>query len=125
MEDNLADAGLVREALEEYAVECELLLITNGERAIDFILRFDEEGLPCPDLVILDLNLPRKPGTDVLRRMRASRCAHVPVVILTSSDRQKDKDEAAGLGASGYIQKPSRLAEFIELGRVFKTMLGA
>ena len=123
VEDNPADAGLVREALEEHAVECELVLITNGERAIDFILRLDEKGLPCPNLVILDLNLPKRPGADILRSIRASRCGHIPVVILTSSDSQKDKDDAARLGASGYFQKPSRLDEFIELGRVFKTML--
>jgi len=124
VEDNPADSGLVREALKEHAVDCELILMTDGEQAIDFIQCLDAGQLPCPDLVILDLNLPKRPGRDVLARMRASPgCSRVLVVILTSSNNQKDRDDAARLGASRYIQKPSRLHEFIELGRVFKEML--
>ena len=124
VEDNPADVGLVREALDEHSVDCELLLINNGERAIRFIADADTQRTRCPDLVILDLNLPKKPGRDVLEKIRESRnWKHVPVAVVTSSDAPKDKDEAGRLGASRYVRKPSRLANFLELGAVFKAML--
>ncbi len=125
VEDNPADVDLVREALEEYAVRCELVLTRDGEHALEFIEGVEMGKTHCPDLVILDLNLPKKPGQEVLRRVRASlKCNHVPVVVLTSSDSQKDKEDTAGLGASTYLLKPPRLSEFLKLGEAFKRMLG-
>jgi DNA-binding response OmpR family regulator len=126
IEDNPADANLVREALEEHAVECELFLLTNGEKAVELIHLMDLEQIPPPDLVILDLNLPMKPGSRVLEEFRASsRCARVPIVVLSSSDSQKDREQAARLGASSYYTKPTRLMEFLKLGGIFKQMLGS
>lgn len=124
IEDNPGDAGLVREALEEYAVRCELTVIDNGELALEFIESFVSGESACPDLIILDLNLPKRPGTDILGRIReSSNCNHIPIVVLSSSDSQKDKDEVAALGAFRYVRKPSRLAEFLKLGGVFRDML--
>ena len=125
VEDNPADAALVREALEEHGVDCEVVVINNGERAIEYISELEEQQKPRPSLVILDLNLPRRPGIEVLRRMRASTYSSgIPVAILTSSESQRDKDETASMGAARYLRKPFRLAEFIQLGSVFKEMLG-
>lgn len=125
VEDSPADAGLVREALEEYEVRCELIVISDGESATDYIDAIDRENGTCPDLIILDLNLPKVPGRDVLRHMRASeRCRDTLVAVLTSSDNQKDREEAARLGASVYLRKPSRLADFLKLGGVFSDMMG-
>jgi two-component system, chemotaxis family, response regulator Rcp1 len=124
VEDNPADVGLLREALEEHAVDCDLIVIDNGEDASEYIAGIDARQVPCPDLVILDLNLPRKPGRDVLVSVRASvTCGQVPVVILTSSGIQADRDDAVRLGASRYIQKPTRLDDFLALGLTFKAML--
>jgi CheY-like chemotaxis protein len=124
VEDNPADANLVREALEEHQVECELLLITNGEKAIEFIQQVESGQDPPPDLVILDLNLPMKPGSRVLQQFRASsRCPRVPIVVLSSSDSYKDRQQARRLGASRYCKKPTRLMEFLSLGGIFKQML--
>jgi two-component system response regulator len=124
VEDNPGDAGLVREALEEHATDCELTLVTDGESAIQFIRAIDGQAVPCPNLIILDLNLPRRTGREVLEFMRAnSWCSHVPIVILSSSDGRKDREDASRLGATKYIRKPSRLEEFIKLGAVFKGML--
>jgi chemotaxis family two-component system response regulator Rcp1 len=124
IEDNPADSNLVREALEEHEVECELLLITNGEKAIEFIRQVDAEEAPPPDLVILDLNLPIKPGSRVLEQFQASsRCARAKIIVLSSSDSHKDKEQAARLGASRYYKKPTRLMEYLKLGGVFKQML--
>jgi CheY-like chemotaxis protein len=124
VEDNPADAGLVRLALEEHGVEGELIIIPDGEIAISFIQALDIDGTRCPDLAIVDLNLPKKPGREVLERMRLSqRCRHIPVVILSSSDAQQDKADAARFGASQYIRKPSKLEEFLSLGLIFKAAL--
>jgi CheY-like chemotaxis protein len=125
VEDNPGDVGLVREALNEHEVECELTVLTDGERAIQYIDEVDAGEAPCPELVILDLNLPRRPGREVLERMRTSvKCGHSPVVILSSSDGRKDREEAAQLGATRYLKKPSRLDDFMDLGAVFKEILG-
>ena len=124
VEDNPADVELVMEALEEHEVSCELLLATNGERAVTFLDEIEAGKQPCPDLLILDLNLPRRSGKEILERMRAgSICQHVPVVVLTSSDSQADKDAVARFHPSRYLLKPLALEEFLQLGGVFKRLL--
>jgi CheY-like chemotaxis protein len=123
-EDNPADVELVREALEEHEVSCEVLVVSNGEQAINVLDQIDAAGQPCPDLFILDLNLPKRSGVEVLGRLRSgSTCRHVPVVVLTSSDSTRDKDAVAGFNPSRYIRKPLVLEEFLELGGVFKELL--
>ena len=124
VEDNPADVELLVEALEEHAVSCELLIVTNGERAAIFLDEIDAGKQSCPDLFILDLNLPRMSGTEILERMRgSSACQHVPVVILTSSDSQKDKDAVARFNPCRYLRKPITLESFLRLGAVFKDLL--
>ena len=99
-------------------------MISDGESAIAFIQAIDAEADPCPDLAIIDLNLPKKPGREVLARMRQSeRCRHIPVVILSSSDAERDKADAVRFGASRYVRKPSKLDDFLSLGAVFKAAL--
>jgi chemotaxis family two-component system response regulator Rcp1 len=124
-EDNPADAGLVRKALEEYGVEGELIVIADGEKAIQFIQGLDADpSVECPGLAIIDVNLPKRPGREVLERMRLSeRCRHIPVVILSSSDAERDRADAVRFGATRYIRKPSRLEEFLSLGAIFKAAL--
>lgn len=125
VEDNGGDARLIREALVNSAIAGELIVITNGQRAIEFIDEIDHGPGLCPDLAIVDLNLPKRPGVEVVRRMRASgKCQHVPVVVLTSSDNERDKETVMSIGVSRYILKPARLAEILQLGAVFKEMLG-
>ena len=106
-------------------MSCELICLNDGEQAFNFVESIEAGEAPRPDLVILDLNLPRKPGARVLERLRQSSvCSHIPVAVLTSSNNQKDRDEAARLGASIYIRKPSRLSELLALGKTFKDMIG-
>jgi CheY-like chemotaxis protein len=124
VEDNSADVGLVREALEEHNVDCELLVIGDGDKAIRFIEALDAEPTVCPDLFIIDLNLPKRSGRDVLQSMRQnSKCHGATVVILSSSEALRDRTEAVELGASRYIRKPLLLDEFLALGAIFKQML--
>lgn len=124
IEDNLADAGLVREALEEHGVQGELLVISDGDWAIRFIRALETQPRECPDLVIVDLNLPKRPGREVLEVMRQSeKCRDVSVVVLSSSDAPQDQADAFRLGATKYIRKPLRLDEFLKLGATFREIL--
>jgi DNA-binding response OmpR family regulator len=114
----------VRAALNEHGVPGELIVISDGDSAIRFIESLDSDGVECPDLVIIDLNLPKAPGVAVLRVMhRSVKCKDAVVVVLSSSDVQKEKDEAAALGANRFVRKPMRLEEFLNLGAVFKALL--
>ena len=124
VEDNPGDVALVREALYEHEIRSELTVLFDGERAFELFDRLDRERMRCPDLVLLDLKLPKRDGHEVLEHMRASvQCAHVPVVVVTSSNAREDRDKAAKLGATRYIRKPHRLDEFIQLGAIFKEIL--
>jgi len=105
-------------------VGCELTVIRDGAGAIKYIDEADEGLHPCPDLIILDLNLPKKSGQVVLQHVRAGiNCKNTRVVILTSSNSQKDKDAVADYDPAMYIRKPSDLDEFLMLGAVFKRLL--
>jgi two-component system, chemotaxis family, response regulator Rcp1 len=124
IEDNRADVGLVREALEQHGVDCDVTVIGNGEIAFRFIDEIEAGRQRCPDLVIVDLNLPMRPGREVLKHMRECGVSKdIPVVVLTSSDNQKDKDEVAPFAPLHYIKKPSKLDDFISLGALFKQIV--
>jgi DNA-binding response OmpR family regulator len=124
IEDNRADVLLVREALEQNKVRCEVTVIGDGEVAIKFIDDIDAGRHPPPDLVIVDLNLPKKPGKEVLKRLReCDACKDVPVVVLTSSEARKDKDEIAPFAPLHYLKKPSKLDDFITLGALFRQIV--
>ncbi|HEX5229277.1 MAG TPA: response regulator [Bryobacteraceae bacterium] len=114
----------MREALEQHGVEGELVVIPDGDLAVRWLDALDSSSEACADLVILDLNLPKRAGRDVLQHVRKSvKCRSAVVVILSSSDTHQDQTEAMRLGASRYIKKPLRLAEFIQLGAVFREIL--
>jgi CheY-like chemotaxis protein len=119
-EDNPADVYLIREAIARYRCsnDLELVIASDGEQAIDFILRRGQyAGAGRPDLIILDLNLPKSDGVDVLRCIRRqSDLQAVPVVILTSSDSPNDRTATESLGADSFITKPSDLDAFMALG---------
>ena len=126
VEDNSADVHLVKEALSEHLVSYTLTVIKDGEKAIQHIDDVDNQTREGPSLVILDLNLPRRSGRDVLRRLRLSaRFADVPVIILSSSNAEKDREEALSLGATLYITKPTDLAQFLNIGAIIKKLIEA
>jgi chemotaxis family two-component system response regulator Rcp1 len=124
VEDSPSDARLVRMALEEHGVEGELTLCTDGEKAFRLIDAVDALAVDCPDLFIIDLNVPKRNGREVIERMRSSAVCHaVPVVILSSSDDARDKEDGVRLGVNCYLRKPSRLEEFLSLGAAFRETL--
>ncbi len=123
-EDNLPDALLVREAIQAEQLEVEVHIVADGELAIDFIARAaaDPEA-PAPHVMLLDLNLPKVDGFEVLRQVRAiEKFKSIPVIIVTSSDSPGDRSEAAKLGAS-YFRKPVSYEEFIKIGGVLRSFL--
>jgi two-component system response regulator len=114
----------VRQALEQHQVPGELLLIGDGDRAIRYLEALLFDAAPHPDLVILDLNLPKRSGREVLQFLRQSAsCGRVEVVVLSCSDAPQDRAESIALGASQYLCKPLLLDEFLRLGAVFKAIL--
>lgn len=125
VEDTEPDVYLVREALKQAGLDFKLKVFEDGEKAVEFIEMLDRNSSEaCPHLVLLDLNLPKKSGEQVLERMRQSpRCGRLPVIIVTSSDSPKDKSQAARLGATQYFRKPSRLDEFMKLGPLVRQLL--
>jgi CheY-like chemotaxis protein len=122
-EDNPADVYLIREALREYGVQCSLQVVSDGQEVLR-ILSGEAGDVPVVDLVILDLNLPRHDGIEILQRLRdSSTLAHVPVVVLTSSDSPRDRQVATDLGATRFLRKPSSLQQFLNLGSIFRSLL--
>lgn len=122
-EDNNADVYLVRISLRQHGIPNDLHVVKDGEEAIDFIKAADQGG-PVPGLVLLDLNLPKRTGQEILEHLRNSkRWAEVPVIVMSSSDSPSDRAKAAKLGVGDYFRKPSRLDEFMRLGDVVKRVL--
>ena len=119
-EDNPADVYLIREALRAHVEnrDLQLVVVTDGEQAIDYVLRRGRFQNACrPDLIVLDLNLPKSDGVDVLRCIRErSDLPNLPVVVLTSSDSPTDRSATERLGANSFITKPSDLDAFMALG---------
>ena len=119
VEDSPGDVALTVEALREARVETKLHVVRNGEDALSFLSR---EGAyaeaPKPDLVLLDLNLPRKSGREVLAEMKADeRLRRIPVVILSTSTNEDDISAAYDLAANCYVAKPVDLDEFVNVIR--------
>ena len=124
VEDNPGDVLLVRKALQEKGIKFELTCFEDGQQALNSLSR---QGSKAPDLILLDLNLPKTEGIDVLREVRGMpKLAGVPVVILTSSTSPTDIHRTGLLGAARYITKPSGLEDFLrEVGRGVKETLAA
>ena len=125
MEDDSADVYLISEAINTANTNVALEVVNDGEKAIRFFEKIDsDDTLTCPALVILDINLPKKHGGQVLQQMRNSRrCASALVLVVTSSDSARDRETMAKLGANGYFRKPSDYEHFMLLGGLVKDLL--
>ncbi len=122
-EDNYPDAVLVQEAVNIEKLPFDIHVVADGEKAIQFLERAESDaGAPQPDVLLLDLNLPKRDGFEVLRRLRAGSLAKIPVVVLTSSDAPQDIEQARELGA-GYFRKPPSYVEYMKLGAVLAQLL--
>jgi CheY-like chemotaxis protein len=112
VEDNPDDEELTRVALKENNILNDLVVARDGAEAVDFLFGGDHD---LPQVVLLDLKLPKIDGLDVLRRMRNNdRTKLLPVVILTSSKEEQDLVEGYSLGANSYVRKPIDFGQFID-----------
>lgn len=122
VEDNADDEALTRRALKKNNISNELVVAHDGVEALDYLFgtgQYEGRDLTqMPQVILLDLKLPKVDGLEVLRRLReAERTRLLPVVILTSSREQQDLVDGYGLGANSYIRKPVDFAQFVEAVR--------
>jgi len=119
VEDNPGDVRLTQEAFKDAKVHLQMHVVNDGVEALDFLKRRgDYEKSPRPDLILLDLNLPRKDGRDVLAEVKADPALKsIPVVILTTSASDVDIESSYLLHANCYISKPVDLEGFLTVVR--------
>ena len=115
-EDEPADANLVKVAIAENRILADLHIVEDGVEAFEFLRREGARfaAAPRPDLILLDLNMPRMDGREFLAAIKQdAQLSNIPVVVLTTSDVERDIVAAYGLGAAGYITKPVDVDQFM------------
>ena len=117
VEDSPDDEALTLRAFKKSNISNEVVVVRDGAEALAYLLPGDDDGdgidAPCPALILLDLNLPKVGGLEVLRRMRAdARTRLIPVVVLTSSKLEEDILDSYRSGANAYVRKPVKFADF-------------
>ncbi len=120
VEDNPADQQLTIRAFQKGHVNTNLQITSDGVEAMEYLRGVekyhDREIYPVPDLILLDINMPRKDGKQVLKEIREDKALKIiPVVMLTTSDQEKDIIDSYNLGVNAYISKPVRINEFMEV----------
>jgi CheY-like chemotaxis protein len=127
VEDNPGDVQLLKMALESAQVDCELTIIDDGGEAMAYVQQQGKyTGAVPPDLAILDLNLPKNDGIEILQKMRGNRSfADVPVAILTSSSSPRELARIEGFHIARYITKPLDYDEYLKIGLILKDLLAA
>jgi CheY-like chemotaxis protein len=118
VEDNPADVAITQRALRELGFPADLIVVRDGQEAVDYLLRqgghAHDARWRIPDLILLDVNLPRLDGRQVLERIRATPALRVvPVVVLTTSRREEDVREMYAAGANTYVEKPQDFTRFL------------
>lgn len=118
VEDNPADVKITQRAIKESGLPVDLIVVRDGQEAVEYLMH---EGASsganswrAPDLILLDLNLPRMTGLEVLERIRSTPTLRsVPVVVLTTSKRQEDVERMYAAGANTYMEKPQEFGRFV------------
>ncbi|MEE2056700.1 response regulator [Rhodococcus artemisiae] len=115
VEDDPGDELMTREAFEDNKIGNNLHVVRDGEQALDFLYRRGEHAdAPQPDLILLDLNLPKYDGRQVLEQIKSDpELSHIPVVVLTTSSAEEDILRSYRLHANAYVTKPVDLDQFI------------
>jgi len=116
VEDNPHDVEMTVRALERGQIKNELRVARDGQEALDFLFQNLRENRALPGLILLDLNLPKIDGHEVLREIKAhSELKRIPVIILTASTRDEDVVRSYDLGVNTFISKPVRFEEFMKV----------
>jgi DNA-binding response OmpR family regulator len=104
IEDDIDDVELLQDALDKHSVAYTMEVLTNGKQALEYI----ENCKDCPELIVLDFNLPKVHGREVLKQLKTSaEFKEIPIVILTTSSSQEDKNYADSLGVNAFLVKPT------------------
>lgn len=125
VEDNKADVELFRLALKEECVECEMVLFQDGSEIVSYIQK-SIPGTPgyAPDLLVLDLNLPKIDGLEILQLIRDSELfANVPIAVLSSSSSARERAKLAAFNICEFIVKPPDLDEYLQIGKIVRGLL--
>jgi two-component system, chemotaxis family, response regulator Rcp1 len=118
IEDSPSDVRLIQEAVRENNICCELIVARDGVEGLSYLRKVDQGITERPDLILLDLNLPRKNGREVLAEVKTSPgLKQIPVLVVTSSHSEDDVNEAYTLNANCFISKPYNLEEYIAIVR--------
>ena len=118
VEDNPDDEALTLRAFKKSNIRNEVVVMRDGAEALAYLLPGNGDAVPCPALILLDLNLPKVGGLEVLRKMRADeRTQMIPVVVLTSSKLEEDILDSYRNGANAYVRKPVKSSDFAEAVR--------
>jgi two-component system response regulator len=106
-------------------LDLDIRVVNDGQDALQYVRNLTKaEKSACPALVLLDLNLPKIGGIEILRSLRGcSRCSRIPVIVLTSSTAETDRVAVEQLGAEAYFQKPTSLTAYMQLGKLIKQHL--
>lgn len=125
IEDNSSDVFLLERALKKQDLRFELVHLTNGDEALAFIRRQGRlSQAAIPDLILMDLNLSRYTGEDIVREIRAAKyLAGVPVCVWSSSQSRRDEALLKDLGVCRFVNKPTGLDQFMEIGAIIKDLL--
>lgn len=119
VEDDAGDVQLTREALKDSKLMIDLHVVDDGEKALNFLRRQAPFAkAPRPDLILLDLNLPKVDGREVLQIVKTDAALRpIPIVVVTTSDADADIERSYGLGANCYVTKPIGLDQFVKVVR--------
>jgi chemotaxis family two-component system response regulator Rcp1 len=123
VEDNPGDIRLTQEAFKESSLDIQMDVVTDGEMALDFLFKKGRYSDAIkPDVVLLDLNLPKKNGIEVLKEVKVDEALkRIPVIVLTTSDADHDISKAYGLHANCYILKPVDFDDFAKVIRLIES----
>jgi two-component system response regulator len=118
VEDNPDDEALTLRAFKKSNIRNDVVVMRDGAEALAYLFPGNGDAVPCPALVLLDLNLPKIGGLEVLHKMRADERTHlIPVVVLTSSKLEEDILDSYRNGANAYVRKPVRFSDFTDAVR--------
>jgi CheY-like chemotaxis protein len=127
-DDDYDNFLLMLDAVKEAGLDCDFYWVKDGEELLDYLRRkgvySDPAHSPSPNLILLDLNMPRKNGHEALAEMKADpQLAEIPVIVLTVSSDAKDREKSLSLGARSFESKPNGFGRLVEFMRVLKKFL--
>ena len=125
IDDNPADANLLKEAFNEASINCNFHYTKDGIQALLFLRKLENyQHAPTPDTIVLDLNMPKIHGFEMLAEIKSDKdLKHIPVIILSSSDNEEDIKKCFALKANNYLSKPAEFNQYIKIAKYIEEIL--